>query len=239
LLGDNAFDVQPRYDNQTDVLIRGGKTYAAQKRIKRADFLLPPTLDKYGNRILSKSAYYILPTEERPGGYLIDDVEEPKELAGVPSLCLDGVPVIITPQDAPDWLKPNQCFVVSDVSFEQLTGGLAFKQFASTAQLIAGLRNRSLEFGADVRVAIHSRVVQPFLDITLLFLGLPLVLTRENRNVFIAIGLCVCIVSIFVLVIMTFQQLGAGYLLDPALAAWAPLMIFVPMAVRMSHAMLD
>ena len=51
--------------------------------------------------------------------------------------------------------------------------------------------------GADVRVAIHSRVTQPLLDITLLFLGLPLVLSRENRNMYLAIGMCVGVVIAF------------------------------------------
>ena len=52
------------------------------------------------------------------------------------------------------------------------------------------MRNPSLDYGADVRVAIHGRIVKPLLDMTLLFLGLPLVVTRESRNVFIAMGLC-------------------------------------------------
>ena len=91
--------------------------------------------------------------------------------------------------------------MVSNVTFDLLTDGLA-SQFASTAQLIAGLRNPSVDFGADVRVEIHSRIVHPFLDVTLLFLGLPLVLTRENRNVFLAIGLCLLVVTVFVLATM-------------------------------------
>ena len=32
----------------------------------------------------------------------------------------------------------------------------------------------------DVRVTVHSRVVQPILDVTLLFLGLPLVVARGS-----------------------------------------------------------
>ena len=80
-------------------------------------------------------------------------------------------------------------------------------------------------------------MVQPFLDVTLLFLGLPLVLSRQTRNVFIAIGLCVLVVSVFVLLTLAFQHLGATYLLDPALAAWLPLMVFIPVAVNMAHAM--
>ena len=64
--------------------------------------------------------------------------------------------------------REDECFVVSNVTFDLLTDGLAY---ASTAQLIAGLRNPGVDFGADVRVEIHSRIVHPLLDVTLLFLG--------------------------------------------------------------------
>ena len=75
---------------------------------------------------------------------------------------------------------------------------------------------------------------------TLLFLGLPLVLTRENRNVFIAIGLCVMVGSIFVLTTIALQAFGTNYLISAAsLAAWAPLMIFVPVAVGMARSMVN
>ena len=76
-----------------------------------------------------------------------------------------------------DWLEPDQCFVASNVTFELLTKELTF---ASTAELIAGLRNPSVDFGHQARVDIHARMVRPFLDVTLLLLGLPLVMTREN-----------------------------------------------------------
>lgn len=227
----------PQYDNETDVLIRGKSVCADLKRIDKPDFLVPHVLGEYGKQWLAETAYYQPADGNRPGGYLLDGMLEPKNLAKKPSLLLEGRPVLITPQDAPDWLKPEQCFVVSDVAFDQLNGGRAFRTFASTAELIHSLRNRSLDFGADIRVSIHSRIVQPFLDITLLFLGLPLVVSRESRNVFIAIGLCIGVVTLFLVLAIGFQQMGSSCLIDPALAAWAPLMIFVPAAVGLSESM--
>ena len=97
--------------------------------------------------------------------------------------------------------------------------------------MIWALKNHSIYFSPDVRVTIHSRILQPLLDITLLFLGLPLVAARDNRNVFVAIGICMGLVALFFIVAIACQQLGAGCLISPALAAWAPLMIFVPAAV--------
>ena len=91
-------------------------------------------------------------------------------------------PVLLSPSDTP-WLTPNQCFLVSDVEFDQLVDATSWRQYSSTWDLIAGLYNRSLDFGSDVRVTVHSRIVQPVLDLTLLFLGMPLSCGAESKRV--------------------------------------------------------
>src|SRR5262249_26984101 len=151
---------------------------------------------------------------DRPGGYLMTGVTEPPGIAGKPSLAMGEQRIVITPQDAPDLLKPDECFVVSDVTFEQLRGGQQWRQFSSISEMVAGLKNPSLDFGPDVRVAVHVRVVQPMLDVTLLFLGLPLVLGRESRNMFLSIGMCVGLVSIYSLTVLSCQYLGTVYMLS-------------------------
>jgi lipopolysaccharide export system permease protein len=237
LIGDKPQTMGDRYDYKTDILLRGKSTFGDRSRIHKPRFLLPPALDQYGSQLVAEDAFYQPPQADRPGGYLLDKVEKPEDLDSRPSLTLDNDPVIITPLDAPEWLDANQCFVVSNVTFEQLTGGRAFRDFSSTRQLVAGLANDSLDFGPEIRVAVHSRILQPFFDVTLLFLGLPLVVGRGTRNVFIAIGLCGAVVSLFSLVVLAFQHLGSILVVSPAFGAWAPLMIFVPVAVGMAHAM--
>ena len=146
--------------------------------------------------------------------------------------------MLITPHDAPGWLRPGQCFLASDVEFDQLTSGNTIRQLSSTAQLIRGLRNPSLNYGPDVRVAIHARIVQPLLDVTLLLLGLPLVVSRESRNVFIAMGICMAVTTAFTLVVIGSQYLGSlSWILNPAQAAWLPLVIFVPPAVGLAESL--
>lgn len=235
LLGDRPQVMAPCYDTTTKILFRGAAAYIQGRRIEKPDFLLPPGLDQYGSALVAQNAFYQPATEQHPAGYLLDGVQQPAGLDKQPSLFKDGQPVVITSRDAPEWLQPGQCFVVSDLSFEQLAGGLAWRQYASTAELIQGLRTKGLEFGADVRVAIHSRLVQPMLDLTLLFLGLPLVLRREMKNVFLALGTCLLLVAGFMVVVFAFQYLGTIYLLPPSLAAWAPLLIFTPAAVAFSE----
>lgn len=233
LLGDLAQPLRPRYDNETDILIRGKHTFRDEQRIELPQFGLPPRLDYLGSQLVAENAYFRPAEGDRPSGFLLVGVSQPENLAAQPSASLGDRPVVLTPRDTP-WLEPHQCFVVSHVNFEQLVGGKAWRLFSSTPQLIAGLKNPSLDFGADVRVAVHTRFLQPALDLTLLFLGLPLVLTRENRNVFLTVGLCLLLVVAFLLVVLGSQYLGSSYLLSPALATWLPLVIFVPLAAGMA-----
>ncbi|HYW78954.1 MAG TPA: LptF/LptG family permease, partial [Thermoguttaceae bacterium] len=177
ILGDVGQPLSQQRDYHSGIWLGGKRAFTDRQRIEKPDFELPPTLDQYGSQLRAENAFYRPPEGQHPGGYLFEGVTEPKDFAARPTLRLDGEPILITSYDEPEWLRPDQCFVVSDLNFLQLTGERTLKEFGSTAQLIAGLRNRSLDPGADLRVAIHSRMVSPFLDITLLFLGLPLVVS--------------------------------------------------------------
>lgn len=159
LAGDAGQPLQFRYDNATDVLIRGRKTYAREKRIEKPNFLMPLDLHRQAKAIVAADAIYLPPTETHPGGYLFKRVEQPRKVDELPSLSSRGRTLVITHQDAHDWVGPDECFVVSDVTFEQLTGGTQWQLFSSTRTLIAALNSRSVDFGADVRVKIHSRLV--------------------------------------------------------------------------------
>jgi lipopolysaccharide export system permease protein len=221
--------LDPRYDNRTDILISGHHTLAAEQCIVQPVFRRQPDLGSFGSNVSAAKAFYRPAENDRPGGYLLTGVVLPKDLSQVVSFRLAGAPVVLSPRDTP-WLKADECFVVSDVSFAQLAAGNAWRQFSSTPDLIAGLHNPSLDLAADVRVMVHARIVQPFLDMTLLCLGLPIVLARQSRNIFVSAGTCVLVVAAFVLVILACHAAGNSYLISPAFAAWFPLLIFVPLA---------
>ena len=125
--------------------------------------------------------------------------------------------------------------MVSEITFDQLAGNDHWLQLSSTFDLIRARRNASLGLGADVAVSIHSRILQPLLDMILLFLGLPLILRGGNRNVFMAVGLCLSVVVGFMIVVAAMQYLGSSYLIPPDLAAWCPLIVFAPIAMAMSE----
>jgi lipopolysaccharide export system permease protein len=209
--------------------LAGRHILRSEQRILEPSFRLPIHATGFGVQLTARDASYHHPQDGRPGGYRLNDVSQPARLAEIDSLVIDGQPVVLSPRDTP-WLEDDQCFVVSGVTFKQLAANSAWQRNSSTFELISGLQNPSLEYAADVRVAVHARMVQPMLDITLLLLGLPVVLARESRNIFFSAGICVAIVAGFFLVVLVCHSLGSSFLIQPSLAAWCPLLVFAPLA---------
>ncbi|MCA9267216.1 MAG: LptF/LptG family permease [Planctomycetales bacterium] len=234
--GERARSVRPQYDYQTDVFLNGRSAFLTEGRIEEPRFRLPLGLSQYGAQLAADEAVHLAADGEHPQGFLLKNVTAPADVESLPSLTLQDRPVLLMPSDTP-WLGEHECFVATDVELAQLADSGAWRRFSSTWDMIAALRNPSTDFGPDVRVAVHARMVQPLLDITLLFLGLPLVLTRENRNIFVAIGMCLGVVLAFFVVVMAFHALGNNCLIRPATAAWAPLAVFVPLAVLMNDSL--
>ena len=131
---------------------------------------------------------------------------------------------------AADWLQPGQCFVASDVTFEQLLGSANWSLYSSTADLVRAIRNPSLGVGADIPLRVHSRLVAPFLDMSLALLGIPLVLGPSRRGIFVAVGMCVAMTVLFFVTVLGCQALATGYVVSPSIGAWAPLLLLAPLA---------
>ena len=233
LAGTKPRELEPRFDSN-EILI-GGETLVAQsRRIRNPMFVLPNSLSRYGKPLAAENAFYLDATSYRPAGYLLDQVYVPSKIDARTSLKIEDRPIVITPQDAA-WLQPQQAFVVSGLPFERLANGSSWHQHASTRELVTELNNPTTDVDANVRVAIHSRLMRPITDTTLLMLGLPLMFSRRQRNVFLSVGICLLVVVAFSLVSLTCQSLGGLSLLRPTLAAWLPVLVFLPVAVGMSH----
>lgn len=241
LAGGGVKTLAPRFDGETDVFFQLGQLKTAELTIVKPSILMPQMFHGLVKNLTAEEAVYLPADGDRPAGYLLKNLAVQSTLDDSSSLKQGERTVVITPRDAA-WLQPGQCFLVSNVEFDQLEGGLAWKQFSSTYALVRGLRNGSLNFGEDVRMTIHARIVQPLLDMTLLFLGLPLVLGRGNRNMFVAIGMCLAVTVGFMLVVLGCQYLGTSLLIPrfgAAEGAWLPLLIFVPLAVALAEPLLE
>lgn len=231
--------LEPRYDNENDFLIGGDKVSMSDRRISNPAFvLLSPELSRYGKQLAARQAVYQDAAADRPAGFLLKGVTSPpaSQICRRPSLRLGDRPVILTPHDTP-WLNASEVFVVSQVPFPLLASGSNWRNYASFPELVSELRDPNGDPGPDVHVAVHARLVQPLMDGVLVMLGLPLMLSRRTRNAFLTVGMCLALAAVFTLAALACKSLGNLSLMRPSLAAWLPLMAFVPVATAMSHSL--
>ncbi len=132
---------------------------------------------------------------------------------------------------------PGKYFLhTRDVDFDAVTRQGRWFQLASTAQLYQELQRPDILRVPEMAVMFHMRLTRPFLGMILVLMGLSMILTDQNRNVFISVGLCLVLCGIFAAAIFASKHLGDKDILAPALAAWLPVLIFGPVALVMFDA---
>lgn len=231
LSGEVARPIKPTYDHRTSALLTGRHLLPIKQEI------VEPTLRFHdgpigaacGRQISAATASYQAGENGRPTGFLFQNISQPKNIDSIESIyALDGSPLLLTHKDT-DWLEPNTVFWVSETEFEMIRGGSAWKQFASTNELISHLRLGQRAEGNALRIQIHQRFVRPLIDGTLLLLAIPILLTRNDRHVFMVAGSCLMLVTGFTAIVLGLAAVGnSGYLLDPLSAIWLPLIVFLP-----------
>ncbi|MGL4593284.1 MAG: LptF/LptG family permease, partial [Thermoguttaceae bacterium] len=231
LLKKNGSLVNMTIDNTTGTTIQGDRFLRAEQTITSPNFVLSRPVVKQTTYLKAKNAFYKKADAAHPAGFLLDEMINPPDIVNGDSLYFKEKPILITHKDAPEWIDANACFVVSNVPFNYLASNDAWRQYASTWELIQTAQNGSLDVGNRIYAMIHSRLIQPILDVTLLFLGLPILFFGGDRNVFKAMGMSGLIVLAFLVVRESSMYLGANSDM-PILGAWLPLFIFVPIAIN-------
>ncbi len=88
--------------------------------------------------------------------------------------------------------------------------------------------------GYDVRedeVALHRKIAFPFVTLVMTLIGVPFAVTTGRRGALYGVGVGIVLALVYWTMISVFAAFGAGGAMPPALAAWAPNLIFGACAV--------
>lgn len=227
-------EISSAFDNLTRITVDGEALARSERRIVEPRILLGRNLNRYGNRIVAKSAVYLDANGERPGGWLLSETNLSDAALSGPSWGdeASGKTVVYTPGSV-DWLEPNQAFVATSIDAKRLAAGDRWRLYDSTRALNAALSDPTFARDAtELAIRAHSRTLRPLADLLPLFLGLPFVFLRSDRNIFAALGYGCGLAGAYVA-----SQYVAAYfgekLESSALGVWGPFFIFAPLAVRM------
>jgi lipopolysaccharide export system permease protein len=230
LSGENFRPLQFARDPKTGILIGGHHVELLNEQIIFPIFRWSTLSTPIGRQIKADRAEYKPANDQHPAGYHVLNVTSPENFGRFDSIVLDDEAAVITHRQA-SWLQPNDCFVVSTVPFFLLHGGASWSQYESTWNIIKRLHTQPTFFGPDVHVTAHARLVQPFLDVTLVLFGLPLVLQRVDRHLFWVSSAVMGSVAIFFAINLTCQTIASNNnILSPFMGAWLPMAIICPIA---------
>ncbi len=179
--GNEARPLNPQQDQETGLWVVGGKITLAQKRIDNPEFQLPLAAQDFGRRVIAETATWSAAGEGHPVGFILKKVVDPVDATKRPSIQVAQRPLVISPSDS-HWLAEDELFIACGVPLEDLAFGQDIQRYASLNQQILGLRNPSLWFSNRQRVQVHARIVRPALDLLILLIGIPVVLSRRDAQ---------------------------------------------------------
>jgi lipopolysaccharide export LptBFGC system permease protein LptF len=75
-------------------------------------------------------------------------------------------------------------------------------------------------------VALHRKISFPFVTVIMALIAVPFAVTTGKRGAMYGIGAGIVLAILYWMAISVFAAVGAGGLIAPSLAAWAPNIIF-------------
>lgn len=234
--------VPSRYDNNK-VVIHGREADRRSKTLLPCNVTVPANVLGSLLEIEAKQARYIPPDHPKApltGGWLLrgarlitpvaDKIFKDKDAILVKLDQVEGFP---PPYGDKPNLSGDAFFLRSTLDFDSVARSRDWYHYARTPELIQSLSDRSNDKAEKVTIAVflHSRMLRPILSLNLMMLSLPLVLGGFGRNMFVNLGLSLGTSAIFYGACFVSNYLGDHSVIDPELAAWAPLIGFGSIAV--------
>jgi lipopolysaccharide export system permease protein len=211
-------DVEPTYDLATQLHVSGRSLRFRDQTLERASFALHESWSPDSQVIEAFEAKYEPANKRRPGGWRCTGVSP--EFSKI-QLTEAGRKHVRRIGDT------NDIFIVTDVSVDRLYKRDQNFEYLSTAELLKRVKNPS--FGANSlrrqSQFMHARLMEPFLNLSAVLLGMPFILRKEGRNLIANMAVGSCVSGLVFVVNMGCQYLCSAQVLAPDAAAWYPIVL--------------
>ena len=227
LTGDAPQPILPSYDNVKGILLEGESIRPRSKLVLKPSFRLDGDYGEFGEILSAESAQWFPGGAGSPEGYLLQNVRLPENIDDLVSTGTPDQLVLMTRKDQA-WIQAGCCFVATTVTPEILQTNQTATRLSSSLELIRRLRNPAVHNSMMTRVLLHERFTRIPLDFSLILLGLPMLVNRNNRNLFMMVGAAVGTILFFFALKAFASWVGGGGYLAPSIAVWIPLLILGP-----------
>ncbi|MEX0701076.1 MAG: LptF/LptG family permease [Planctomycetales bacterium] len=210
----NGHPVDPVYDNDSHIHIGGAEVFPAEARMRDAEFTLPvPDIAHELITLKAPEARYLKKAGARPAGWLLKGVSPPFAQL---SLTPEGRRRVRAMKD------PAHVFVATAIDADMLYNRTQSYRYVSTPELVRRIRNPA--YGTDTirsqSMNLHARVTKPLLSVIAVLITVPLILTKESRNIVGNVALCSLVLGALFAVAQGFEYLGSANLISAQFSAW-------------------
>lgn len=227
--GSAKHQVESFTDHSTHISIDGESVKLAERTIENAWFMLPAPSLVTELRILKAPTAKFYPAQgKRPAGWLLRDVESPNEIARL--LTDRGREVVLLKAGKSD------VFVTTSISCDDLFKRNSNFSLFSIPELVCRIRSPAMGLvSVHLNVLhLHSRLVQPLLNIIAVLIAIPLMVRRESPGIVADSALSGFALAVVFGVIQVSQVLGSNQIVPADMAAWIPVVIGGTMAAWLS-----
>ena len=215
-------EVEPLTDHITRITFNGDRVNVAERTISKPIIVLPaPTLANDLTIIEGESAIFLPAKKRQPSGWMIRNVTTPSVEELAPLLTEKGNELVKIQRNGHD------VFVVSAITCDQLFQRSSSYTSLSTPELLARIRCPAFGLVSVHRLVLylHSRFMQPAMNVIAVLLTIPLMVRRESPGLVADSSLCGFILAVVFGITQGFQSLGASHIIPPDMAAWGPVVI--------------
>ncbi len=201
------------------ILFVGTRSYRKDRRVAPVSVTFEPDLMGSLIDLRAREAVFI-PAGERgsTGGWILRGVQP----ADVP-----------TREGVLERIADDEYFLHTTITFDQTIRRESWFAYFSTPTLLEEIQRPGNPSRNEMEVLLHYRFTRPIATLTLLFLGLPFVLSGNDRRMISLVGVSLVISVGFQFFSLTCHRMGSLGYLEPPLAAWLPVFVFGTLAVAL------
>lgn len=215
----SQLQVEPVYDHASRISIDGQGLQLAQKTISTAEFVLPaPFLVGEMTRLQATEAIHRPARRGRPSGWLLKNVSPQWTQL---SLTEEGKRLVLPVEN------PQDLFVATPVTVDQLYRRNSSYALLSSQELLRRIQSPAFGSMAVQRLVthLHSRFVQPLLNMIAILLVIPLIVRRESTGLVVDSAMCGTVLAAMFGLTQGCLYFGQVQLMPPDIAAWIPVIV--------------
>ncbi|MDO4584365.1 MAG: LptF/LptG family permease [Planctomycetia bacterium] len=226
---DKTAEMEEKRDFQTGITILGNQLDLETGTIQNPRFIIPISLThSHVDTLIAATATWMEATSEHPSGYALTNVVDLGRKTWIFS-SLSSEKIILSRNQAP-WMETGELFICTEMRPTYLRSKAKAFVPESLWKLRQKLAEPNDDFQLETRVALHSRILKPFLEMSLFFLTIPIILSARLRSKLMISILLLGVILLFQLIPILCRGLGERDVVSPFFAAWIPIFVFYSLA---------